>query len=220
MRQAQFGEVLLLSDRPPPKPVEGITWREIGQLNSRADYSRFMLHELCDHIATTHALCIQWDGYVLDGGAWRTDFLDYDYIGAVWPQFSDGHNVGNGGFSLRSRRLLRACKSLSFDGSIAEDIFICRVRRDDLESQGMRFAPEAVARRFAFERTRPSGSEFGFHGSFNLVGFLAANEAVRLFRSLEAPMLARSERLELFRWALAHGRGGLALTMLRRLIRE
>jgi len=179
-----------------------------------------MLQELFHHIATSHALCIQWDGFVLNGGAWEPDFLDYDYIGAVWPQFSDRHNVGNGGFSLRSQRLLRACRSLRFDGSMAEDILICRLCRDELESEGITFAPEAVASRFSFERTRPTGREFGFHGSFNLVRLLAPDDVARLFRSLESRMLVRSERVELLRWALLHGRGRLALTMLKRLIRQ
>ena len=70
-----------------------------------------MLQELHDHISTAHALCIQWDGYVLNAQAWDASFLDYDYIGSVWPQFGDGHRVGNGGFSLRSKRLLEAWRS-------------------------------------------------------------------------------------------------------------
>ncbi len=83
-----------------------------------------MLRDLASHVETSHALCIQWDGYVLRGQAWDPAFLTYDYIGAPWPHFSDGHNVGNGGFSLRSRRLLEACRQLPFDGQTAEDVVI------------------------------------------------------------------------------------------------
>jgi hypothetical protein len=219
MEQAQFGKVLLLSHGPPPESVSaGITWRPIAPLQSRTDYSRFMLRDLADHIDTDHALCIQWDGFVLNGGAWEPRFLDYDYIGAVWPQFKDGHNVGNGGFSLRSRRLLRKCRDLPFDGSEAEDVCICRVSRALLEREGMRFAPEAVARRFSFERESPTGREFGFHGAFNLVRLVSPRDANRLFKSLERGMLTRSERLELLWWALRHRRGRLSLSMLKRLI--
>ena len=68
MRQAEFAEVLLLSDQDrPPGTDPSIRWRRIENLASRADYSRFMLRELADHIETSHALCVQWDGYVLDG---------------------------------------------------------------------------------------------------------------------------------------------------------
>jgi hypothetical protein len=219
MRQADFGSVLLLSDHePPPGSAEGISWRRVPRLRSRLDYSRFMLRDLAKHIETSHALCIQWDGFVLDGASWDPAFLDYDYIGAVWPHFGDAHIVGNGGFSLRSLHLLRACKELPFDGSEAEDLVICRQYRDQLERDGIRFAPPAVARRFSFEREEPTGTEFGFHGAYNLARRLPPKDALALFRSLEPHMLARSERLELFRWALRNGRMRFALFMLTRLI--
>jgi hypothetical protein len=218
MLQAEFGGVFLLSDQPPPADIDPtIGWRRIDRLKSREDYSRFMLRDLAQHIATPYALCIQWDGYVLDGCAWDPAFLDYDYIGAPWPHFGDSHNVGNGGFSLRSRRLLEATRTLPIDPPVHEDIIICRRCRPQLEVQGIRFAPEAVARRFSYERTQPSGDEFGFHGSFNLVRRLPSKDAARLIRSLEPGLLARNERWELLGWALRRGRVGFALEMLRRL---
>jgi hypothetical protein len=219
MQQADFAKVLLLSDeRPPPDTNEAIEWRSIGRLSSRADYSRFMLRDLAGHVTTSHALCVQWDGFVINGAAWDPHFLDYDYIGAVWPHFDDGQNVGNGGFSLRSRRLLEACKSLPIDESLAEDIVIGRLYRSDLEKQGLGFAPELVARHFAYERTAPTGSEFGFHGAFNLVDILPGHQVLEIFRTLEPGMLARSERFEILRWALVRGRIRLALQLLSRLI--
>lgn len=217
MRQARFERVLLLSDHPPVGDSSGIEWVEIAPLRSRSDYSRFMLRQLADYVETPHVLCVQWDGFVLNGGAWDPAFLECDYIGAVWPQFPGPHNVGNGGFSLRSRRLLEACKDLPFEDGQAEDVLICRDSRDSLEQRGFRFAPESLARRFAYERTRPSGREFGFHGAFNLARLLPPAEALRLFRSLEPAVLARSERAELLRWAIGKGRPRLALEMLRRL---
>ena len=220
MRQAEFGKTLLLSDQPPPASKPAIEWRQIERLGSRADYSRFMLRRLADHIETTHALCVQWDGYVLNGGAWEQCFLDYDYIGAVWPHFSDGHNVGNGGFSIRSRRLLEKCRGLPLAEDQAEDVVISRLKRAELEAQGMQFAPEALARRFSYERSRPTGNEFGFHGAFNLFRLLSAADRARIFGSLEPGMLARNERWELFRQALAHGSLAVAIDMLRRLSRS
>lgn len=216
--KADFAEVLLLSDWPPQKADPLIEWRQIKRLGSRADYSHFMLRDLAQHIRTSHALCVQWDGFVLDGDAWDPAFLDYDYIGAVWPHFTDSHNVGNGGFSLRSRRLLDACLDLTIDGAVAEDVTISRACRPELEGKGIRFAPEAIARRFSYERTPPLGGEFGFHGAFNLVRYLATGEAVQLFRSLEPNVLAKSEHYELFRWAVSRGRMPLAMAMLGRLL--
>lgn len=217
MEQARFAHVLLLSDRPPAGEPVGMVWRRINHLSSREDYTRFMLRELVDHIATPYALCVQWDGYVLDGARWDPAFLDYDYVGAPWPHFSDGHNVGNGGFSLRSRRLLDACRELPIDDPPLEDVIIGRRCRPHLEQLGFRFAPESLARRFSYERTRPRGDEFGFHGVFNLLPRLPASTSLQLLRSLEPGMLARSERWELLRWALRHGRLRLALEVLRRL---
>jgi hypothetical protein len=130
----------------------------------------------------------------------------------------DGYNVGNGGFSLRSKRLLEECAKLSFDGSEVEDVVISRRCRPELERRGIRFAPNATASRFSYERAVPTGNEFGFHGAFNLVRYLSPDEALRLFRKLEPGMLARNERIELLRWALARGRMKFALAMFARLI--
>jgi hypothetical protein len=115
---------------------------------------------------------VQHDGYVLNGGAWTDDFLKYDYIGAPWG----GVNlVGNGGFSLRSRRLLEACSRMDGEPH-PEDDFICRRHRKDLENLGMRFAPKELADRFAVEGAsfvwrdyawnsdgRYWSNQFGFH---------------------------------------------------------
>ncbi|HEV2596319.1 MAG TPA: DUF5672 family protein [Sphingomicrobium sp.] len=218
MEQADFGEILLLSDKQPPNLGPPVRWRQIEQLASRRDYSRFMLHELAKHIGTGFALCIQWDGYVLDGAAWQPSFLEYDYIGAPWPHFHDGYNVGNGGFSLRSQRLLKACTALPFAGSEPEDLVISRLFRPRLEAEGIRFAPEEVAQLFSYERMARQSCEFGFHGAFNLVRHLSKEDAQQIFQSLEPGILARSERWELFRWALARGRFRLARNMLGRLV--
>lgn len=218
MAQARFAEVLLLSDKVPKEADDEISRRPIRELRSRHDYSSFMLRELAAHIRTSHALCIQWDGYVLDGAAWEQTFLDYDYIGAPWPHFDDGRSVGNGGFSLRSRRLLDACAALPLDGDELEDVVICRLCRPQLEAEGIRFAPEETARRFSYERLAPIGHEFGFHGAFNLIRHLPDRQRAPLFRSLESSMLAPGEKRELLRWAMRKGDIGLAANMLRRLI--
>jgi hypothetical protein len=210
-RGVRFGGVLFLSPVPPPRETPAI-WRQIPPLGSRRAYSRFMLHDLAAHIATSHALCVQWDGYVLNAAAWDPAFLDYDYIGAPWPQFADGMIVGNGGFSLRSRRLVEACAVLPVPDE-PEDVAICRTHRQRLEAQGLRFAPEKVARRFAFERTAPTGQEFGFHGAFNMVGA----DLSALFAALEPGLLNRREHRQTLYAALRRGDWRLAATIWRRL---
>ncbi|WP_174297877.1 DUF5672 family protein [Sphingomonas bacterium] len=218
LEQARFGAVFLIGDQPPPpRTSDRIGWRRVAPIASHAAYSRFMLHELRHHVATSHVLCVQWDGYVLDGRGWDGGFLDYDYIGAPWPQFDDGHVVGNGGFSLRSKRLLDACHALGIDAA-PEDVAICRTHRSALEDGfGIRFAPEDVARRFAFERHPCSGAEFGFHGVFNLARLVGPRQMDDIIAHLDPAVLNRREHRELLRFALRRGRLGLARTILRRL---
>lgn len=221
LEQADFHRALLLSDRLPKQPLNPrIEWHQIAPLETRNDYSRFLLRDLVRYIDTSHALCVQWDGHVLNGEAWDPEFLHYDYIGAVWPQFRDNLNVGNGGFSLRSRRLLEALSEANYATSEPEDVFICRSLRPSLESVGVRFAEPAVAQRFAFERNSPHGGEFGFHGSFNLLRYLGGDEATRLFSSLESRVLARNEHKEILRLAVNRGYVGLAFVMALRLLRQ
>src|SRR5262249_12882229 len=96
----RFGRAVLLTDRA--MAVAGVETLPIAPLRSVAEYSEFVLKRLVDYVDTPHVLLVQWDGFVLNPGAWREDFLSYDYVGAPWPWHQDGRNVGNGGFSLRS----------------------------------------------------------------------------------------------------------------------
>jgi hypothetical protein len=208
MEQARFGHVVLLSDYRPsdlPDRTEqpAIEWRRIAPIRSRDAYSRFILDHLSSHVETPFALVVQWDGYVLDGSAWQGAFLDYDYIGAPWPQFDDGRTVGNGGFSLRSKRLLEACRGLPLGDNEPEDVLICRTARPELESKyGLRFAPESLARRFGYERTPSQGNEFGFHGVFNMIRDMPPPEFATLLSTLEAGLLGKRESGEILRTAL------------------
>ena len=106
----RFEHTLLLTDAVPAgiDVPAGIAVRPISRLASREAYSRFVLKSLLPHVTTPHVLLIQWDGYVVNPAAFEASFLECDYIGAKWFWFDDGMRVGNGGFSLRSRKLLAA----------------------------------------------------------------------------------------------------------------
>lgn len=186
MDQVQFAETLLFSHAAPSVDGHGIKLVPTDRLKSGADYSRFMLRELVDHIQTRYCLIIQWDGFVLDATRWDASFLDFDYIGAPWPQFHDGHDVGNGGFSLRSRKLLHACRDPEFAVSHPEDVAICRVNRDLLERKHcIRFADRAAAARFSLERSIPRRPTFGFHGIFNIIPALGEERFWSIYRQLD-----------------------------------
>ncbi|WP_338503356.1 DUF5672 family protein [Sphingomonas kaistensis] len=182
--KVSFGECLLLTDADVDVPAS-INVRRIAPLRSVDDYCRFMLTELRDHIATEYVLVCQWDGFVVDPTAWDDNFLQFDYIGAPWPQFTDGHDVGNGGFSLRSRRLLDALQAPDMITTSPEDVAIGRLNRERLErDHGLRFADTDTAARFSFERCAPTAPSFGFHGAFNLIPILGADRFWSLYRSL------------------------------------
>lgn len=204
LAQLRPADAILFSDvQPTAEETNGFRFVRTHRMDSREDYSKFILKELVSHIRTDFALCIQWDGYVLNAQNWSDDFLDVDYIGAPWPHFRDGHAVGNGGFSLRSRRLLKACADERMGKNEAEDVAICRKARPWLESDyGIRFADAELAQRFSYERTAPSGDEFGFHGVFNMMDIMPRSEYREIVAALEAGVLRQSDRLELLKGAL------------------
>ena len=152
---------------------------KIPKLDSLDSYSKFIMKDLHRWIHTPYVLVVQWDGYVIDPLAWSEIFLSCDYVGAKWYWHQDGKTVGNGGFSLRSKKLLDAVASLeiSFIKGAAEDEQICRIYRDILESQfGIKFCSESVADQFSYERSLPDAPTFGFHGIFNVWRYLNDDE--------------------------------------------
>ncbi|MFT3975862.1 MAG: DUF5672 family protein [Sphingomonas bacterium] len=183
MAQVHFGTCKLLTDVPVRHPAIEVV--PIARLTSAAAYSRFMLGALTDHVETPYCLVVQWDGHVLSSARWRSEFLEYDYIGARWPQFSDGRDVGNGGFSLRSRRLLEACGAQNFRADHPEDIAICRTNRAMLEARGLRFAPAALADLFAAERAGDPSESFGYHGVFNMPRAIGVESFWQVYRQLD-----------------------------------
>lgn len=192
---AKAATAILFTDQAVPSLPAGIRHVPIEPLRSTGDYSRFLLHDLHRWIETPHCLVIQWDGFPVHPSNWDAAFLEYDYIGAPWPQFGDGHDVGNGGFSLRSRRLMQACLDAGFDEDGGpEDIVIARRNRAFLEREhGIRFAPKGIAARFSVERPlhrhsrhgRDLANAFGFHGVFNIVPLLGPVAFARIYRSLD-----------------------------------
>jgi Flp pilus assembly protein TadD len=174
LARCSFERALFLSDRDCGVP--GVEFVAIERIASREAYSNFMIHRLHEYIHGSHALVIQYDGFVLNPGAWDPEFLRYDYIGPA-VRFADGQAGGIGGFSLRSRKLLAALRDdpqiRLYDASkvnYPEDVAICYSFRKLLETRhGIRFAPGEVADRFAAEAIAPTTRTFGFHNLMHLV---------------------------------------------------
>jgi Protein of unknown function (DUF5672) len=142
---------------------------EIPKINSSFDYSKFIIKELYKFIKTEFVLICQLDGFAINPLSWTDHFLKYDYIGAPWFFIPTAFQVGNGGFSLRSKRLLDICAKYDYNISCPpeEDVFICRSIKNSLTEQGIRFAPVEVASMFSVEN-KIYENQFGFHGPFTI----------------------------------------------------
>lgn len=211
LAQVEFADCLLFTDAPTQPANPSIRVIPVARMGSGQAYSEFLLRHLADFITTSHCLVVQWDGHVLDAAHWDPAFLDLDYIGASWPQFDDGHDVGNGGFSLRSQRLLRACQAPVFEPAHPEDIMIGRTRRSWLETQGLRFATRDMADRFSAERAGDPSATFGFHGVWHMPQVLGVEKFWEIYRSLDNRGTIRNDMGSLLA-QVAQGDGGRGRT--------
>ncbi len=212
LAQVEFGACLLFTDASIAPVRPEITVVPIAPITSAAAYSDFLLSRMVDHVETSHCLITQWDGHVLDAGRWRSDFLDYDYIGASWPQFTDGHDVGNGGFSLRSRRLMETCRHPDFGASHPEDIAIGRRNRDWLDSRGIRFPHRTLADRFSAERAGDPGASFGYHGVWHMIRAIGVEAFWDVYRGLDDRSTVRHDFATILK-QVRQGQGGNGRTM-------
>ena len=185
----KFDKHYIFTDQPAmfSNPAQAIAVKKIEKVD---DYNNLVLKFIPEVVDVDYLLVIQFDGFILNQNQWANLFLHYDYIGAPWPLSTyPEFNVGNGGFSLRSRKLLQACRSLPYDGSVVEDVFIARHSRPYLETEkGVRFASAGVASHFSVEEVPVPYSTFGFHGLRHLprlyrgnIAYLIENLPPRVF---------------------------------------
>ncbi len=195
MRQVTFARAVLFTNPALlTVPADGIIIVPT-QLRSRDEYSVFMLRGMLNHVHTSHALIVQWDGWILNPSCWTDEFLRYDYVGAPsldydylpvpLPADHEKFRMGNGGFCLRSRRLLQALQVPDMAAFHPEDVCICHHHRQRLETEfGLQFAPLHVGARFAYERPHANHPTFGFHGIFNFHHALPRTELMPWLHAL------------------------------------
>ena len=197
--QVRFGGVQVYTDKPKAfhsalssdlkDEEDDVIQLRKCEAKSLDEVARVLWYEVPKHITTSHVLVMQWDSWILNPRLWDNDWLQYDYIGAPWGWHEDGGQVGNGGFSLRSKRLMDKLQICIVDGKGgAEDILICRELRSNLENNGVKFAPIDVASRFSLEHKNfnTADEHFGFHGVWNFPYVLtpaALEQRVRLIRA-------------------------------------
>jgi hypothetical protein len=189
----EFGAVKLLSSSLPEKKYSDIEYVSVAPMG-RTDANRFFMKDLHKYIETSHCLYVQADSFVVNADLWKEEFLEFDYIGAPWPNKiqmdpnlvgSPGlpgpipilnmkeNCVGSGGFSLRSRKLLKTTTKINYDSLKFpiknEDLVICHYLYKELIDKGIRFAPPKLAAQFAIEWDalhlygQDVNSVFGFH---------------------------------------------------------
>ena len=191
MKNIDFGSVKFISHERPKKIPDGIEYEKfVGYDNiSYKEFSYYCIYKLIEHVDTEYMLMIHPDGFVINPESWTDEFLEWDYLGAPWPvvdnafidPFGNHQRVGNGGFTLRSRRLLEvpSKEEIPFEvnqgtfykhmnaGAYNEDGNICVHNKHLFEKHGMRFAPVELAAKFSHETPVPETANvekpFGFH---------------------------------------------------------
>jgi len=167
--------------------------KKIDKINNIEKYNEIILTVLPNYVQEDFVIIAQYDGFAINKYAFSDIFFEYDYIGAVWNNF-ETYTVGNGGFSLRSKKLLALVSEYAHlrKTGEAEDVFICRTLRPMLEIRhSIKFAPENIAHKFSFEFGVIQYDCFGFHGVFNLP-LVYENNLEFLFSNLPKRVLLNS----------------------------
>lgn len=172
-------------------------------------YNIFLLKNIADYIHTDHIINIHYDGFCVNNQYWSDEFLEYDYIGS--PTFRDwtplantlrehdlydrtpqGWYNGGGGFTLRSKKLLRALQDSRIDTVLSnrnfqrcEDVTISVKFREILENDyGIKFAPMDLSLKWCTELLTGLPYSFGFHGWTNTPLFLTEEETIWYLENL------------------------------------
>ena len=102
---------------------------------------------------------------------------------------------------------MQLCRDPAFRLSHPEDVAIARINRDWLEGQGMRFAPRALADRFAAERAGDVAASFGYHGAWLMPQAVGIEPFWTLYRELDDRGTIRHDFSSILK-QIGQGRGG------------
>ena len=183
LHNIEFGAAKLLCTTAPKQKYPDIEYVSIPPLNSVDDYNEIIFQDLHKYFETSHCLIVQSDSFVVNSNLWKEKFLEFDYIGAPWSNkiqlnpnlvlHLEKNTVGNGGFSLRSRKLVETTAKINYNSLNFplnnEDVIICHYLYKEMLNNGIRFAPPELAAQFSMENVnhlygQDVNSVFGFHG--------------------------------------------------------
>jgi hypothetical protein len=190
----EISTVYWFSDIAYPKETQyNVKWVKIPRFKKYTDEYNYITLKLVPHVAVEDFnLVIHADGFAVNKDAWDPQFLEYDYLGARW----NNGGVGNGGFTLRSRKLYDAMIDVDIlyktsqypqeiidnhefyvldyygDKVIPEDNIICKIYRHKLEQEyGIKFGDGDIVDKFSIEYNMSShwlGKSLGFHGKHGI----------------------------------------------------
>ncbi len=190
MMGTDFYDVVLIAHSAPADLDKRITFKKCKDTElasqdrtNTKDYSKFLAYDLCNYIESDYVLIVHNDAYILRPYEWRDEFYEYDYLGAPWRKdehfTSEGVNVrvGNGGFSLRSKKMLTILNDLKLPftdngtGFYNEDGILCVYYRKILEDNGIKFAPVDLCAEFSLEKVvaETVWNPFGFHNNMGAI---------------------------------------------------
>jgi len=169
-RHVNFGERVVFTAQKPNCETYGFKIVEIENLPFD-HYTAWALQNFQHMFSTPFMINFHSDGMIQNPSGWDHEFLSYDYIGAPWPE---DRISGNGGFSLRSKKLCELAADLDMAPHFPqrgimdnEDVLVCRTYREYFVDNGCRFAPAEVAEKFSTEHYasnhRNFKDSFGFH---------------------------------------------------------
>lgn len=168
-RGINFAKVMLVAHECPSNLTNDIEFYQIDKLD-HIGTSRFHTREMYRYIQTPYIISIQTDGFVINPHLWTDEFLEYDYIGAPWPDlpWNKLSRVGNGGFRLESKRLLNLLSTIEWNGQ-HDDVMITNTFKSYFEENGCKFPSIEVAAKFSLEHKIPEveynlDNCFGYHG--------------------------------------------------------
>lgn len=218
----KFDEVLVFSDKPLPKLRYDYTYLDIAKTIAPYDvatkkavpltldtYNDFLMKGLANFVNTEHIISIHYDGFCVNQDEWTDEFLEYDYIGSpthrkwgplqaslieheMYTEVPNMWYTGGGGFSLRSKKLLKALQDPKFNPFLSnknyqrlEDYKIAVVYKDCLEKEyGIKFAPLELSLKFSTELLTGLNYSFGFHGWENTPLFLSEDKVIWFIQNL------------------------------------
>lgn len=177
--KVKFGETLVYTNDQEKIGLDGIRYIPCHNFINKREAGAFYYGKAMEKVETDFALMLEWDGGIFDTAYWKPEFFSYDYIGAPWQvRRNDTRDVGNGGFTLMSKRLGHfICENFA-QHPVFTDVDVCRNQRGAYDAAGFKWPDRQLASSFAWELGLRNPEHFGFHGAFTWPTVLPTEELI------------------------------------------